>query len=750
MRIAFAMINCNRRDGSARPVNEVAERLARRGHDVHLYARRAEDIDLSRIHWRKIPGPAWPEVANFWTYYQLVNRALAREKFDIVHSIGCNTIHANVVTIQNIQPAKEIALAKFDAGENVSAARRFTRFLYRKVTSRAEQRLYSARPGRALPLFLPVSRGVERELRAHYHIGQAPVRLIPNAADTSVFHPVSPSERAQWRHDNGFAENDFVAIFCGGEWVRKGLDTALEAIAHTPDPRIKLFIAGDDSEKPRYLARAAALGISQRVVFGGFRRDVAPALAACDVFLFPSHYEAFSLATIEAAACGLPILANEINGTEDFVQPGLTGEFLPREPEAIARLLESFAAQPEKRLVMGANARKLVAREYTWDHIADLTEQAYAWFADHQTRSPSPSIAWFATKGTGTNEAFRLRELLSRVSPANELHFNKSSKLSSLRALLDGLEAERPSLVVMEGTGIAGGLPCLLARMLFGIRYVVSSGDAVGPFARAHHPVLGIAFEIYERLLCGFSAGFIGWTPYLAGRALAFGAPRAMTAPGWTLGGAASTAREPHARKDALLVGLVGSLDWAPRQQWCYGMDLVRAARRLIRTDLHVVIIGAGSGVEHLKRAAGPLLDVRIFIPGPVALSEVVSTMSEFDVASLPQSVDGVGSYRYTTKLPEYAAAGLPIITNQTPMSYDLGAGWMWRLPGDAPWKEEYLDALTELLETLTPDLIAEKRAHIPKLDALFDREAQIERVTGFINDILLSMKPEAHAPSKS
>ena len=59
------MINCNRRDGSARAVNEVAERLADRGHDVHLFARKAEDLDLNKIRWHKVPGPGWAEVANF-------------------------------------------------------------------------------------------------------------------------------------------------------------------------------------------------------------------------------------------------------------------------------------------------------------------------------------------------------------------------------------------------------------------------------------------------------------------------------------------------------------------------------------------------------------------------------------------------------------------------------------------------------------------------------------------------------------
>ncbi len=69
----------------------------------------------------------------------------------------------------------------------------------------------------------------------------------------------------------------------------------------------------------------------------------------------------------------------------------------------------------------------------------------------------------------------------------------------------------------MEGTGIAGGLACLLAAIVKGHAYVVSSGDAVGPFIAVHVRCLGWPFAVYERLLCRFSSGFIGWTPYLVG-----------------------------------------------------------------------------------------------------------------------------------------------------------------------------------------------------------------------------------------
>ena len=120
MKIAFSMINCNRRDGSARAVNEVAEKLADRGHEVHLFARKAEDLDLSKIRWHKVPGVGWPEVADFLSYHVKVNRAIPQRYFDIVHGIGCNTLRANVITIQNIQPAKKKILERLGGLEKVS------------------------------------------------------------------------------------------------------------------------------------------------------------------------------------------------------------------------------------------------------------------------------------------------------------------------------------------------------------------------------------------------------------------------------------------------------------------------------------------------------------------------------------------------------------------------------------------------------------------------------------------------------
>jgi glycosyltransferase involved in cell wall biosynthesis len=383
LRIAFAMINCNRRDGSARAVNEVAERLARR-HEVHLFARRAEDLDLSLVRWHRIPGLTWPEILDFGSYHLLAGLRLRPGKFDIVHSVGVNAPWANVITIQNIQPAKRVFLDSQEKLAQISVPRKLSRRAYLDTTTWVEQRMYQSSSAKRAPLFLPVSRGVEQELRKHYDIGDALVRIIPNAADTEKFKPVAERDRLAWRLANGLTTSDILLVFVGGEWSRKGLDFAIRSLPLLPDPKVKLIVLGSDPAEKSFRDLAANLRVTERVCFLGFQKDVSSALASSDIFLFPSWYEAFSLATIEAAACGLPIVATEINGTEDFITPGETGVFIEHNPQQIASVLRPLLISEAERRRMGRNARELVERSYNWDRVADLTEQAYREYLDRR------------------------------------------------------------------------------------------------------------------------------------------------------------------------------------------------------------------------------------------------------------------------------------------------------------------------------------------------------------------------------
>jgi hypothetical protein len=303
---------------------------------------------------------------------------------------------------------------------------------------------------------------------------------------------------------------------------------------------------------------------------------------------------------------------------------------------------------------------------------------------------------------------------------------------------LRALARARPDLVVMEGTGVGGGAAVLLARALFKTRYVLSSGDAVAPFVRSTAPGAYPLFALYEWLLCRFATGFVGWSPYMTGRALTLGSPVAMTVPGW-----APFPRNPddavkaRARvrdklgipEGALVFGIAGSLAWTERVGYCYGLELVRALPlALDRKEVHVLVLGDGAGRARLEALRQAGLSDRVHLPGRVPRLEVPDYLAALDVATLPQSVDRLGSFRYTTKLSEYLSASLPVVTNQIPLAYDLPGDWAFRLPGRSPWDPIFIEQLGELMRTVTVDELAAKRAETVRALPLFQGHSSHKR----------------------
>lgn len=314
--------------------------------------------------------------------------------------------------------------------------------------------------------------------------------------------------------------------------------------------------------------------------------------------------------------------------------------------------------------------------------------------------------------------------------------------------LVSKIRRDRPQLTVMEGTGLSGGLALIVCRILFGRRYVVSSGDAIGPWVAGRIRLLGPLFGLYERVLCRLADGFIGWTPYLAGRALTFGAPRAMTAAGWAPFVRTKEEQESDRARtrltlgipsDNLVIGIVGSLSWSNRYKYCYGRELVEAALLVKRPDVTFLIVGDGEGRARLEERVRDLPENRVVFTGRVPQAELPCYYAAMDIGSLPQSVDGVGSFRYTTKLSEYLRFGLPVVTGQIPLAYDLDSGWLWRLPGDAPWDNRYILGLAELISNLRVDEVQLKRAAVPSELQEFDYPTQAARTERFIRDILKS-----------
>jgi hypothetical protein len=188
--------------------------------------------------------------------------------------------------------------------------------------------------------------------------------------------------------------------------------------------------------------------------------------------------------------------------------------------------------------------------------------------------------------------------------------------------------------------------------------------------------------------------------------------------------------------RDSLVFGIAGALIWNPRVGYCYGMELVQAIRQVTRPGIAVLIVGDGSGLPHLKKAAGDAEGKTIFFTGRVPRQQQPAYFAEMDIGSLPQSLDRVGSFRYTTKISEYLACKLPVVSGQSPFAYDCGDDWIVRLPGDSPWDPRYIAALSELMATITPEGVANLRKLIPDALPIFDLPTQRTRVCNFINDL--------------
>jgi hypothetical protein len=350
-----------------------------------------------------------------------------------------------------------------------------------------------------------------------------------------------------------------------------------------------------------------------------------------------------------------------------------------------------------------------------------------------------------ASQGAGGDDEARLRVLLSAFV-TDYIPFSKASKKDSFFATLARLKAGGFDLFVLEGTGVAAGFAAILGNVFYGRPYVVSSGDAVEPFLSASLPAGKPVFGFYERMLYKRSSGFIGWTPYLVGRALTMGARRGVTAAGWAPYDRdfASLREEGEAirvglgiPRDATVFGIAGSLVWSDRYGYSYGSELVRAAKV---SGAYVLIVGDGSGLAHLKEMAGDALGKTVFLTGRVPREAVPAYLAAMDFGSLPQSVDGVGSFRYTTKIAEYRSVGLPLITNQVPMGYDLDRGDIVRLRGETPWSKEFLEALAGLMRGVTREDATVRQARCTT-GGEFDRESQVQRVTAFLEDVVDSVR---------
>lgn len=148
----------------------------------------------------------------------------------------------------------------------------------------------------------------------------------------------------------------------------KGIGELIEAFQNLDTKKdVRLWIIGDGPEAAEFRKMAAG---NNHIVFKGFQEDALPYLAACDVFVHPTHHEGFSLSIVEAAMLGKPMLATDVGGNPEIVHDKENGLLVPaKDALALKNAMQTLAEDSKLRTTYGKSARKTYLKQFKWDTI---------------------------------------------------------------------------------------------------------------------------------------------------------------------------------------------------------------------------------------------------------------------------------------------------------------------------------------------------------------------------------------------
>ncbi len=219
---------------------------------------------------------------------------------------------------------------------------------------------------RLLDRTIAVSEQSRDMLMANYRIPPERIVAIRNGIDVERFD--DEFDAVAVRAELGLTPGDRVAILIGRFAARKGHSCAMRAmrLASARVRGFKMIFAGEGELESELRAEAEELGVSDHVLFVGFRRDIPRLLAASDVLLLPSEEECLPLVILEAMSSRLPVIATDVGGISEAVDDGRTGILVsPRDAEGLADALVEVLDDRERARTMGLEGRQKVEAEFS-------------------------------------------------------------------------------------------------------------------------------------------------------------------------------------------------------------------------------------------------------------------------------------------------------------------------------------------------------------------------------------------------
>ncbi|MBM3979416.1 MAG: glycosyltransferase family 4 protein [Planctomycetes bacterium] len=357
------------RGGAETYIGDLARRLARDGHAVHLYASRWDANSLpAATHYHRVEAKSGPRFLRPWRFAGACETALKAARHDV--SIGFDKtwgqdvlypqggLNAASAAHNRLKFTGGFARALADIGKWVDpAAWSFARL---------ERKQYLG-PNR--PIVVVNSLMVRKHFEQYYGVPPEAVRVVRSAIDPMRF---AAEDRLKRRHEERnrwmvFPE-ETVGLFVAINYRLKGLSPLLNALALVPRDRpFKLVIVGHPKYE-RYENQAEKLGVGDRVRFLGHRDDPRDCYFAADFLVHPTFYDPCSLVALEALACGLPVVTSRYNGASELLSPPSDGFVLndPHDAPALAAAMHRFTDRTYR--AEASSAARATGTRWTFEH----------------------------------------------------------------------------------------------------------------------------------------------------------------------------------------------------------------------------------------------------------------------------------------------------------------------------------------------------------------------------------------------
>ena len=213
--------------------------------------------------------------------------------------------------------------------------------------------------------------------------------VIPNGVDLERFSRLI--SRDDVRRELSLGKDDIlVGTVARLAEERKGMAEFIEmaGLLASRWPKARFMVVGDGPLRPELEKQAARLGLTDRFLFTGYREDVPGLLAAMDVAVFPSSYEAGPYVLLEAMAMSRAVVITPTGLAVDMINHGVNGMLVPfHDPAAASEAVGHLLAAPAIAAGMGQVARETVVNGYSTEAMIDALARVY-----QELAQPMPSL----------------------------------------------------------------------------------------------------------------------------------------------------------------------------------------------------------------------------------------------------------------------------------------------------------------------------------------------------------------------